>query len=152
MPVHVSLTHCRRLFVRVLTGRCVTLRGPNGTPVWTTSPWVWAARHRRIRKSVIIVVQGVGRVILRVLQPRDQSLIFIPEFPSHQGRLSDDHHILGGERKIRTRRPFFVRYRRCIVHSRWIRALPFPPLVRRPLGFWNWNKNSWIRYIVDEYL
>lgn len=140
MPLFLSLTHCRRLFVRVLTGRCVTLRRSYRSPIWAAAPRVGASRHGRVGKSVVVVVEGVGRVVLRVLQPRDQSLIFVSEVAPHQGGLADNHHVLGGQREVRTRRPLLVRHRSCIVHSRWVWALSLSPLVCRPLRFWNRTK------------
>lgn len=135
MPVFISLTHCRRLFVRVLTGRRVTLRRTYGPPIGTPAPRIRSPRHGRVRKSVVIVVQGIGRVVLGVLQPGDQSLVFVSEFPSHEGRFPDDHHVLGRQREIRPGGTFFVGDRRGVVHRRRIGTFPFPPFVCGPLRF-----------------
>lgn len=57
---------------------------------------VGAQRWRIV--EAVLVVDAVGGVKLRVLQPRDQALIFIPKLASHQCGLTHHHHILHGKK------------------------------------------------------
>lgn len=49
--------------------------------------------------EAVLVINPVGRVELRVLQSRDQALVFITKLPSHQRGLSHHHHILKTDEK-----------------------------------------------------
>lgn len=53
---------------------------------------VGAQRWRVV--EAVLIVDAVGGVELRVLQPRDQALVFIPKLTSHQCGLTHHHHIL----------------------------------------------------------
>ncbi|KAG8332784.1 hypothetical protein J6590_015612 [Homalodisca vitripennis] len=72
----VSLTDCGGLLVRVLTGGGGLLGGPPLTPA---PPRVGP----RLGEAVSFVVQAVGCIVLRVLQPCYQSFILIPKLSSH---------------------------------------------------------------------
>lgn len=96
-----SLAHRGRFLIRVLVGGRVALRGPHPRPPvpHARAPRV-RARHRRVRvEAVVVVVQGVRGVVLRVLQPRDQSLVFISELAAHQRRFAHHHHVLRNNAK-----------------------------------------------------
>lgn len=47
--------------------------------------------------EIVLVIQTIGGVILCVLQASDQTLILVAKFATHQGRLTDHHHVLGKE-------------------------------------------------------
>jgi hypothetical protein len=51
-------------------------------------------RRRSARRIVTVRVDAVRRVVLRVLQPRDQSLVLVAELATHQRRLTHHHYIL----------------------------------------------------------
>lgn len=53
------------------------------------------AKRRRVVEAVL-VVDAISCVKLRVLQPCDQTLVFVAELASHQRGLSHHHHILQG--------------------------------------------------------
>lgn len=64
---------------------------------------VCAPQSRGATKTVLVLQapRSVGRVELAVLQPRDQTLIFVSELPSHQCGLAHHHHVLERDSKGR---------------------------------------------------
>lgn len=60
---------------------------------WRFSP-VAAVVERRRAGEVLVVVEAVGGIVLRVLQPRDQPLVLITKLSAHQSGLAHYHHVL----------------------------------------------------------
>lgn len=52
--------------------------------------------QRRGVVEAVLVVDAVGGVELRVLQPRDQALVLVAELAAHQRGLAHHHHVLQG--------------------------------------------------------
>lgn len=93
-----SLRHGRTLLVRVLVRRRIALRPAAPIDLPRVRPGhrgvAVAAEAAAPATAVIIVVQRIGRIVLRVLQPRDQSLVLVAELAAHQRGFAHHHHVL----------------------------------------------------------
>lgn len=61
--------------------------------------------QRRGVVEAVLVVDAVGGVELRVLQPRDQALVLVAKLTAHQRGFAHHHHVLqggGGSGRTRT--------------------------------------------------
>lgn len=55
--------------------------------------------------ETVLILQSVRPIELRVLQPRNQTLVLVTKLPSHQSGLSHHHHILKGTASAGTHYP-----------------------------------------------
>lgn len=55
--------------------------------------------------ETVLILQAIRPIELRVLQPRDQTLVLVTKLPSHQCGLSHHHHVLKGTARAGTYYP-----------------------------------------------